>query len=582
MENVTNSCDGIDEVDDLTKQMGKLWWPDADPETTNTRIPSDTTIDNDVITDEAKYLSSLPIQASIEKLWARERFEMDAAEREDIASEIHGVQSKRAIQETPEVVSKGIQSLRDYIDQEIEGNNLDIGKYMLRSVTKDAYKQVLASEIKAGGGGVIHVNTKEFLLKFLRAAHFFVEKAGEQFFRRLDFIHELFGDVAFRRPLMMTDLTNREQRYLKRGQVQLLPSRDRVGRRIFAFSGREDRNFTMREKCRTMSYLMDVCSEDQSTQKLGLVCLLSLRVDRGDKPLGEKSLALRLEKDESLGGLSEREYMQNFIGSIPLRVSAIHITAPDTFIYKVQQAILLFFLGREERKVARFHMGSQMECNYSLKSFGISPDEVPVTIEGYIKNKKVARFIAARQSIEIVRRQRYQQQQETEDPDGIGVECPEVNCIIFGNRARYNPANLEFRNILKIMERNREEQIARCESVPSVKEFITGIIQIAKSPEYNLRFVAYDKKTSLFVEIEDFQELYSTVSQSLRDERKRTRLENRMVDATQRPTDQDLQLQENQRYRSDSSVDFGWCGGSIVGFDAAKRRKGPFTGCYDM
>jgi hypothetical protein len=606
-----NGHDGIDpsddnnSVDDLTKQMAKLWWPDTNQKTTDIsrmppKIPSGNFNDDNsenIWVDKAKCFASLSVKFAMEKLWAKELYEMDAREREDIANEIHGVQSSRAIQETPEFISEGVQSLRDFIDQTIEAN-LDTGKSFVPAVTREAYKRFLASELKEGGNKVPYIHTQNFLLKFLRACHFDIENTGQRYFRYLDLIHDLFGDIAFKRPLMLMDLTSREMRYLKKGQMQLLPSRDRVGRRIFAFSGREDRNFTIREKYRTLSYLFDICSEDETTQKLGLVSLQSPKIDPGDKPFGEKGMMLRSEKHEMIGGLTEREYYHKFDDAKPLRTSAIHYFGPNTFIYEVGSSLVLLLLRKEQRKIVRFHGGSQMECNYSLKSFGIVPDDVPVSDDGHIKNKKVAKFIAARKSIEAIRLQQFRQHQQGKGIIGVstttaimsgittttmpyscaGVECPEVNCVIFGNRARYNAANLEFRNILKVMERNREEQIAKCETVSSVKEFINDIIQTAKSPEHNLRFVAIDKTRSVFVEIDDFQELYSTVSQALRDQRKRTRLESRLLKTAQEQKDEEQRSKEDECF-SFFRDDVG-DGGSVIGFYSAKRRKGS-SSCFE-
>ena len=564
-----NPSDGNNGVDDLTNQMAKLWWPDGNQRTTDSRaMPMDISIssfdndnDNDnavnILVDKAKCLASMTLKLAMERIWAKELYEMDPSERQDITNEIHGVQSSRAIQETPEVISEGVQSLRDYIHQTMEFD-LNTGEDFVPDVTKKAYKRFMASELKEGGNEVPYIDRQKFLLKFLRACRFDIEKAGQRYFRCLQLMHELFGNISFKRPLMMMDLTNREVQYLKKGQMQLLPSRDRAGRRIFAFSGREDRTFTIREKYRTLSYLIDVCSEDETTQKLGLVSLQSPKIDPGDKPFGEKGMALRSERHKMLGGLTEREYYHKFQNAMPLRVSAIHYFGPETFLYKIGTSLILFLLGKEERKILRFHGGSQMECNYSLKSFGINPDDVPVSDDKQIKNKKVAKFIAARKSIESIQLQQYRQRQQakgitnatTTDPfvsgnitttlssSHVGVECPEVNCVTFGNRARYNAANLEFSNILKVMETDRQERIARCETVPAVKEFIKDIIQTAKSPEHNLRFVAYDKTTSLFVEIDDFQELYSAVSQRLRDQRKRTRLQNRLLKTKREQTQQ--------------------------------------------
>jgi len=589
----SNPNDNSDDVDYLTKQMAKLWWPDTtDQEPAAKQMAETTPASNNgnrefFGMDKAKQLATLSIQTAMQKVWAKELYEMDAREREDITNEIHGVQSNRAIRETAEIISEGVRSLRDSINQIFEDEH-NTGDNAIPPVVREAYKRVVASELLQGDGNKVpYIRTKSFLLKFLRVTYFDVKKARQRYLRFLDLMHELHGDIGLKRPLMMTDLTIREMRYLKKGQMQLLPSRDRVGRRIFAFSGRVDRSFTVREKYRTMMYIFDVCSEDEATQKLGLVGLMSPKIDPGAKPFGENGMALRSTKEDDLGGLSEHEYYTRFNDAKHLRYSAIHYFGPDTLLYRIGTSLVLFLLGKEHRKIVRFHGGSQMECNYSLRSFGIPSDEVPVTDEGQIKNKKVSKFIAARKSIEAIRLQQYTEKNGIKDTDlntaasiqtkTVGIECPEVNCIMFGNRARHNIANLEFRNILKVMQRNREESLARNEKTPSAKEFIFSVIEIAKSPEHNLRFFAVDRRTSLFEEIEDSQELYSTVSQALRDQRKRTRLESRLTEAIQQQNYQAERHEDDRRFISES--DGGGSDVSILSSDGAKRRKGLSKTC---
>eukprot|EP00532_Pseudo-nitzschia_australis_P002961 CAMPEP_0168198778 /NCGR_PEP_ID=MMETSP0139_2-20121125/22003_1 /TAXON_ID=44445 /ORGANISM="Pseudo-nitzschia australis, Strain 10249 10 AB" /LENGTH=732 /DNA_ID=CAMNT_0008123587 /DNA_START=252 /DNA_END=2447 /DNA_ORIENTATION=+ len=596
-------------VDDLTKEIGKLWWPKEDQEKKENNRPrsivpdeanSDSATSNskqeNFLRDRAKKLASVSIQSTMEKIWAKELYEMDPKEREDISNEIHGVQSSRAIQETPEIISEGIQSLRDYIDQTLD-DELDNGDSIVPPVTKDAYKRGISFESvgEKGNGEVHYIRTKMFLLKFLRASHFDIEKAALRYFRCLDLTYGLFGDVALKRPLMLSDLTKRELRYLKKGQMQLLPSRDRAGRRIFAFSGCEVRNFDVREKYRACVYLHDVCSQDETTQKLGLVSLQSPKIDPGTKPFGEAGMALQKKKHESLGGLDEREYLHKFSEGRPLRISAIHYTGPDTFIYQIGKSLILFLLPKRDRKIVRFHGGSQMEINYSLRSFGILPDEVPIKNNGQIKTKNIAKSLAARRSIEDREAKQYQKQQQQRQPQKrkrehetttttvmpplrLGVECPGVNSVILGSRAKYNHANLEFRHLLKVMEADREKKIVRCDkNVSSMNDFIHSIIQTARSPEHGLQFLKIDKETSLFVEIDDAQELYNKVSQSLRDQRKRLRIECRVQHERNKKGQQE-EHRRNEVPLFDSLNDKN--GASIMGWDAAKRfRSTSSTAC---
>ena len=162
------------------------------------------------------------LQSTMEKIWAKELYEMDFREREDINNEIHGVESSRTIRETPEVVSEGLSLLRSYIDKELKlelklklelNTNIENG---LTPAARNGYERILLSE---GDNKVPCVHTKTFLLKFLKACYFDIPEAGIRYFRYIDLSYRIFGDSALKRPPMMTNLTNREQRYLKMGQL---------------------------------------------------------------------------------------------------------------------------------------------------------------------------------------------------------------------------------------------------------------------------------------------------------------------------------------------------------------------------
>eukprot|EP00532_Pseudo-nitzschia_australis_P014508 CAMPEP_0168276746 /NCGR_PEP_ID=MMETSP0141_2-20121125/18773_1 /TAXON_ID=44445 /ORGANISM="Pseudo-nitzschia australis, Strain 10249 10 AB" /LENGTH=107 /DNA_ID=CAMNT_0008218975 /DNA_START=254 /DNA_END=577 /DNA_ORIENTATION=+ len=83
-------------------------------------------------------------------------------------------------------------------------------------------------------------------------------------------------------------------------------------------------------------------------------------------------------------------------------------------------------------------------------------------------------------SIEMFRKKQLERRQQQkkrgeplvplEDEPGPGTGCPELESVVFGDKTMNNhPANVEFRHILKILGRDREEQIARGHSCSSNK-----------------------------------------------------------------------------------------------------------------
>ena len=72
-------------------------------------------------------------------------------------------------------------------------------------------------------------------MRFLRCELFDVRKAAQRMLKFLDIALELFGEDALRRPIRLSDFSKEEMRYLKKGRYQVLPNRDRSGRRISVF-----------------------------------------------------------------------------------------------------------------------------------------------------------------------------------------------------------------------------------------------------------------------------------------------------------------------------------------------------------
>jgi len=81
-----------------------------------------------------------------------------------------------------------------------------------------------------------YINERKFRLRFLRCELFNVQKAAERFIKYLDFVAEVYGEYALQRPICMSDFSREEMSFLREGRWQVLPYRDRSGRRIFALS----------------------------------------------------------------------------------------------------------------------------------------------------------------------------------------------------------------------------------------------------------------------------------------------------------------------------------------------------------
>mmetsp|Transcript_11103 Transcript_11103/g.26672 ORF Transcript_11103/g.26672 Transcript_11103/m.26672 type:complete len:701 (-) Transcript_11103:38-2140(-) len=499
--------------------------------------------------------TSTKIMENVEKIVARELYEMNRSEREAILEELHGVKS-RAIAETPDMVASALQSFSEeaeilcqtnLTDTDINGNDHPIAKAHIRAV------ETLDSN---------YVTSQEFRIRFLRTEFFDIKKAVKRYFRYLNHVWDLFGDVSLVRQISLLDLNKKERKYLKGGQVQGLLSRDKMGRRIYAVFGIYD--VPIQERARVEAYLsFAAISDDETTQINGATNLTFLSIS-------EKSV-IRYDK-------SEQHIIKKMTNCAPVRYTAMHFCMPDEPVYFFFKTIVHSLIAPEMRASTRFHTGSHMECNYALCQFGIPVDDIPKSVTGTIKNKSIQKFIKSRIAIEEYRMERCRLlgvryvTKAVEDalvaaaeatssssptyppispevmeqleylngfpPSCPGTDCPELDCIVFGDRVTYkHPPNVKFRDYLRGKRHQQEErkeqerqqhgkEKRRKERIFSA-EFLDEIIDEA-SNVLGYKFCTYDKDAGWYTYIkpntpENRQELRKKISQLMRDERKRER-----------------------------------------------------------
>jgi len=518
------------DTDEMTKMMFDLWGSKKQIE----NIPT------------AEISSEL--NKNVEKIVAKELYEMNRAEREAIVEELHGVKS-RAVPETPELIRKSLEEFRKETvllckskrtDTDVNGKKHPIGKAHLRAV------EILDSN---------YVIAPEFRIRFLRTEFFDLKKAVLRYCRYLNHLWDLFGDVSLVRQIALRDLNKKELKYLKGGQVQGLLSRDKMGRRIYALFGLYD--VPIQERTRVEAYLsFAVIADDETTQINGatLVTFFSFN---------EKSV---IKYDRS-----EQHIIKKMVTCTPIRYSAMHFCMPDEPVYYFLKTVVHSLIQPEMRATTRFHTGSHMECNYALCQFGIPVDDIPKSVTGTIKSKSIQKFMKSRMAIEDYQMERcrllgvryvtkamedelvataasYSPPSEESlerwrflegfPPSCPGTDCPEVDCIVFGDRVTYkHPPNVKFRDYLRGKRHQQEErkeqerqqhgkERRRKERIFSA-EFLDEIIDEA-SEIFGYKFVSYDKDAGWYAYIkpntqENRQELRKKISQLMRDERKRER-----------------------------------------------------------
>ena len=153
--------------------------------------------------------------------------------RTAVEEEIHGV-TCRSLEETPELIQVSQLNFQKELE-ESSSPMREIYDRIVESVAKRRLEAVGRTEkLHSPNYATEDYNTR---LRFLRAELFDAKKAVERFFYYLYMVNELWGfELVSRRLVVQNDFNREELKYLKKGFVQLLPFRDRSGRRIMMVS----------------------------------------------------------------------------------------------------------------------------------------------------------------------------------------------------------------------------------------------------------------------------------------------------------------------------------------------------------
>ncbi|MGK3745881.1 MAG: hypothetical protein ACI8RD_012675 [Bacillariaceae sp.] len=176
---------------------------------------------------------------SIDDLIAQDFNKLSFQDRNAIYEEIHGVHNL-AKEETPDMLANALHQLSLEIAAIPHKPAFDKSQQWNSSFSTIDCTQSIYSYNKttiAAGTHTTYVNTVDFRLRFLRCELFDVKKAAVRLVKYLEMILDLYdGDEELlRRPIGLNDLKTKEERdCLRSGFHQLLPFRDRSGRRVVA------------------------------------------------------------------------------------------------------------------------------------------------------------------------------------------------------------------------------------------------------------------------------------------------------------------------------------------------------------
>jgi hypothetical protein len=152
-----------------------------------------------------------PTGADVDQLLAQELNNLSFQDRAKIHEEIHGVNSL-ALKETSTQIKVALRSMQEEMEKTDPSQ-------------KVSYYKAMETETS-------FIHDDAFRLKLLRTAFFDTKKACQRMMTHLRFLEKYFGPEALKRPPRLSDFPTKEQTLLRKGHIQLLPSRDRAGRLV--------------------------------------------------------------------------------------------------------------------------------------------------------------------------------------------------------------------------------------------------------------------------------------------------------------------------------------------------------------
>eukprot|EP00980_Cylindrotheca_fusiformis_P017567 scaffold5516_cov105-Cylindrotheca_fusiformis.AAC.1 len=396
---------------------------------------------------------------SANKLLAAELEKLSFEERERVYEDVHGVSD--AIQETPELIANCLEQLNHEIDS---------------IKNKDAYKQARLQSPSL-------LTNQEYRLAFLRSTLFNTNKAALHLVQYSAYKMEFMGtEQPAKHQIALEDLGPVATRILKFGSFQVLPNRDSKGRAVVVFSpsvlepvmdAYEDPVPMM---VKAIWYSMSTLSEDEETQKMGVVCVLNMSGVSERHKKHHRELLWRL----------------TVIGQfLPLRVGCLHCCCTSSSDFtSALLSIVASAANPIVRVRTRIHNGSHTECLYKLVSFGIPIEEFPFTADGGVQLTNHAEWMGKRRKKEAYLR-KY-------PPIEGAVDLPSNNDVLWGrkNHIYRHPGNRILRELVESYddEYNRLSRDGKTKLADRIVSVVQGLCG---------RFLKLDKESGMWVVVPD-------------------------------------------------------------------------------
>ncbi len=297
-------------------------------------------------------LPDAPSDFNVDNFLAEELLKLSFKEREAIQEEIHGV-SCGAINETPKLIKESLEAfdekinaLKEQSDENAELDHRNLKKLLQNVCRTNSFSSDASNKAKLG----CYLNDGDVRLRFLRCKMFNVDKAVERLICFLDFCSDLFGDYICEREMFFSDFNSQEVTMLRNSRSQMLPFRDRTGRRVKVSVGNLNMQMHLKTRWKIAMFFYWQASRDVETQRRGIVIALW--------PFDEDGGGETWKKSIRPGFKESAEYQQRNNAGNPVRVSSLQMYYKDTPFFHALSTLYVFYgLTPERRAVYRAHYG---------------------------------------------------------------------------------------------------------------------------------------------------------------------------------------------------------------------------------
>mmetsp|Transcript_47104 Transcript_47104/g.114982 ORF Transcript_47104/g.114982 Transcript_47104/m.114982 type:complete len:746 (-) Transcript_47104:416-2653(-) len=336
-------------------------------------------------------------------LLARKMYQLSPADRESTLHDVHGISED--FEETEELIQQAISKTLEELNKMIRENHsrdgaedtatyIDVKSAAVTSAAPtSAYNASSESEsyidsesdnnsstasleraLQQNSG---YVTDRVFLLKYLRTDRFDYVKAAKRLTKYFEEKEYWFGRHLLTQKIMLRHLDERALRILNIGQFQILRGRDQSGRAISISLGALSEHRTdpldIRALIQAFWKLSEVLMEDEMTQKKGVVFINYTTGAILNVSGAETMACLRLHY------------------ALPGRVVSMHACVNDAPA-KAFFLLSTMLLGDHMSTRYRCHLGSHMEVQYDLNTFGIPQRLLPISTTGDIDVKEHQHF----------------------------------------------------------------------------------------------------------------------------------------------------------------------------------------------